>query len=1208
MIDDYQYLLLWDDRQSAQSLDALEDVCRRQWGPDAAAHLSDALSVLLAGRYIRSEGGHWRLTDAGLRKQRSVPRPAIRRQQKPHTQAVGPSVEGSSARESGAVNASAIEPLQPQRPTPLAPSGETFGPAAVRRNHKSAREASPRPRPPSECDVLRRLIAYYIDCVRLDERPSAVLYGNDYNRQFISISLHEAWWAERLGETIEITVPLRPAQSDFVRNLARAQQEDLFVGYPLFALPPDADRSGLIVPMCCIPATAEQEDTTLRVTLDFDEADVNGDWLQKQFRTGEERRAFLRACGLIDPEEDSGEETPADFLRLPDAISGITTFCGRALVDQPLDPQWTRPIGDFAAIAKGVHNAAVLYLGRRLVYNAGLVSELRRILASASDEDLKKTALWHIFGTGSNGPQTTAPLTEQPPSSREAAVVPFLPVNYEQEQAVRTSLQSGLTVITGPPGTGKSQVAANLLANLAVSGQSAIFASRNHKALDAVVPRLNEIVPNETILFRTKNPDTGEEFTWRNAINQILAAPVDAGAEVDHTYASAEIHDWLGRRNSLLEVAETWTVLERELGQAQRTWDDKTSSLPSAVVDLVRLGEHLPAGDVLREMESGLGVYPAAERSRWGLWLLRLWWRLRHWPAVRSRLPAIEQSAAAFGMALPPPEPTPPFVESLRAVVSTLCGHAALHELHSRITQLQTQAGSLRPLTDVLQEMELVLERLRERAPGLLHACLRRRFSHLAPQERQRLLQMRNTLDHTRDTAIGEGTRIRWQRLFQDQFDLLIRCFPLWAVPSLSARHGLPLAPAIADAAVLDEASQCDVASAIPLLYRTKRAVIIGDPNQLRPVHNMKPGRNRQLLRKHGLLTPSLAQFDFLQSSLYDLAAATPKAGEPVLLRDHFRCHPDIAAYCNSLVYKGQLRVLTDESRLRRPKGRKAGIAWTEVTGAAEAVTAGGAICQEEIGAVGRELNRLLVEDRFSGTVGVVTPFREQANRIRDWAESNIPADLLRKADFIAATADGFQGDQRDVILCSPVYQPGLPRGAEWYVTSKDTRNLWNVAISRAQALLHVFGNRQMCLQSDVNHLVLLAKLSLTPPSYDPGKPVFESMWERRLYDALVAVGLAPFTQYPLAGCRLDLAFRDARLDVEVDGERFHRDAQGRRKAEDLWRDLAIRGAGWTVMRFWVYELREDMAGCVRKIQDRLTSLSERVTPCREEDGTVTDA
>jgi len=113
---------------------------------------------------------------------------------------------------------------------------------------------------------------------------------------------------------------------------------------------------------------------------------------------------------------------------------------------------------------------------------------------------------------------------------------------------------------------------------------------------------------------------------------------------------------------------------------------------------------------------------------------------------------------------------------------------------------------------------------------------------------------------------------------------------------------------------------------------------------------------------------------------------------------------------------------------------------------------------------------------------------------------------------------------------------------------------------------------------------------------------VFESVWERRLYEACVDAGLSPITQYPLAGCRLDLAFPEARLDVEVDGERYHRDATGRRKAEDLWRDLTIRAAGWFPLRFWVYELRDDMAGRVRCIQEHLTThVGDRET-CYDKD------
>jgi very-short-patch-repair endonuclease len=550
----------------------------------------------------------------------------------------------------------------------------------------------------------------------------------------------------------------------------------------------------------------------------------------------------------------------------------------------------------------------------------------------------------------------------------------------------------------------------------------------------------------------------------------------------------------------------------------------------------------------------------------------------------------IRPAAEAIEIAWPPLVCGSEAIEALREALKILQKYAGLHKLHERIERLQVEVKACRPLAEIRSEMEALLCRIREKAPGLLEAALRKRFGQLCAQERQRLLQVRNALSLMQSGSAGEGMRIRWQRFFEDQFTLLVHCFPLWAIPNLSARHGLPLAPAIVDTVVLDEASQCDIASAIPLLYRARRAIVIGDPNQLRPVHNMRGARNEHLMRKHGLLTPQLAHCDFLQSSLYDVAAASPAVGEPILLRDHFRCHPDIASYCNRLVYGGQLRVLTDASRLRVPRGRKPGIVWTEITGTAESGGPSGAICREEIEAVGLELQRLLSSDGYEGTIGVVTPFREQAKRINDWAAKNLPADALERADFVAATADGFQGDQRDVILCSPVYQPGVPRGSEWYITSRETRNLWNVAISRARALLHVIGNRQMCLQSEALHLRLLASPSSPSSDAGHGKPVFESVWERHLYEACANAGLAALTQYPLAGCRLDLAFPKARLDVEVDGERYHRDVTGRRKAEDLWRDLTIRAAGWTPLRFWVYELRDDMEKCVQQIRAHIES------------------
>jgi superfamily I DNA and/or RNA helicase len=62
---------------------------------------------------------------------------------------------------------------------------------------------------------------------------------------------------------------------------------------------------------------------------------------------------------------------------------------------------------------------------------------------------------------------------------------------------------------------------------------------------------------------------------------------------------------------------------------------------------------------------------------------------------------------------------------------------------------------------------------------------------------------------------------------------------PGWAVTSLSAKGRVPFESGLFDLVVIDEASQCDIASVLPLLFRAKRAVIIGDPQQLRHISRL---------------------------------------------------------------------------------------------------------------------------------------------------------------------------------------------------------------------------------------------------------------------------------------------------------------------------------------------------------------------------------
>ncbi len=84
-----------------------------------------------------------------------------------------------------------------------------------------------------------------------------------------------------------------------------------------------------------------------------------------------------------------------------------------------------------------------------------------------------------------------------------AEVLPLIPLNRSQCRAVQRILERcPLTVISGPPGTGKSQVVVSLLLNAWAQGKSVLFASNNNKAVDVVRERVERFESEFPIAVR----------------------------------------------------------------------------------------------------------------------------------------------------------------------------------------------------------------------------------------------------------------------------------------------------------------------------------------------------------------------------------------------------------------------------------------------------------------------------------------------------------------------------------------------------------------------------------------------------------------------------------------------------------------------------------------------------------------------------------
>jgi very-short-patch-repair endonuclease len=470
----------------------------------------------------------------------------------------------------------------------------------------------------------------------------------------------------------------------------------------------------------------------------------------------------------------------------------------------------------------------------------------------------------------------------------------------------------------------------------------------------------------------------------------------------------------------------------------------------------------------------------------------------------------------------------------------------------------------------------------------------------LGPEERKllseyaSLLQMIATGDR-----YDEGAGRRVFRRYYSLFPKVTKLLPCWAVTSLSARGRVPFEAGLFDLVIIDEASQCDIASALPLLFRARRAAIIGDPLQLKHVSAVAPQQDRLILAAHGL-AEGHAAWAYSVNSLFDLARSLCRHEDIVNLRDHHRSHRDIIAFSNRHFYRGGLRIATDHESLKRARATGAAVHWIDVRGKVVRPAAGGAVNTFEAEAVVQQLRKLVLNEGYSGAIGVVTPFRAQANRIRTLVHHDTELSRqLASLQFVVDTVHGFQGDERDVMFFSPVVSAGVGESTLRFLKSHG--NLFNVAITRARSELIVVGDRRAALDSGVNYLASFAEYThnLAPeescvlahslgPEYPPvAHPEFVSEWERIFYRAMHAAGLRPIPQYEEAPYTLDFALLAGgrKLDVEVDGENYHRNWDGELCRRDQIRSRRLSDSGWDILRFWVYEIRDDLEGSVRRVQ-----------------------
>lgn len=275
-------------------------------------------------------------------------------------------------------------------------------------------------------------------------------------------------------------------------------------------------------------------------------------------------------------------------------------------------------------------------------------------------------------------------------------------------------------------------------------------------------------------------------------------------------------------------------------------------------------------------------------------------------------------------------------------------------------------------------------------------------------------------------------------------FKSILDVLPVWCVTATDVSHSLPMLAGLFDVVIIDEASQCDIATTFPLLYRAKRAVVVGDDKQLKYLSFMQDSVNKAHMKS----IPDRYTYicNYRENSVYDFANYFSKGN--VLLETQYRGNSYMMSFSNKKFYNGVIKNVNSfipNIMYPDPIG---------VVHVADAKTEAKKTRNTvEAQAVMEKVKEIVMQEEVEGklkrtTIGILSPFREQVKLLESMVTKIFPLETIRKHNITVGTAHSFQGEERDVMLISWTIADNSPVQLFTFINNP---NLFNVSITRAQ-------------------------------------------------------------------------------------------------------------------------------------------------------------
>lgn len=307
------------------------------------------------------------------------------------------------------------------------------------------------------------------------------------------------------------------------------------------------------------------------------------------------------------------------------------------------------------------------------------------------------------------------------------------------------------------------------------------------------------------------------------------------------------------------------------------------------------------------------------------------------------------------------------------------------------------------------------------------------------------------------------------QEVIRNLWNTLFLCFPVITTTLDSfCKRCFHLIPEYIDLELIDEAGQILPHNLISSLYRAKKAVIVGDVNQIEPIYN---NVNRNFYQNQEVIGEKFEDIKIEENSIQTLANKNTDIlnnEENIILNDHYRCEKNIINFSNQNVYENKLNIHVKDN-LDKPFFNN--MIALDVRGKRTKRDSQNGSKNEnkiEVEACIQAIKYIKEQDKKNPSIAIVTPFLEQKSLL----ESRLKSEGLSE-EIKVGTVHAFQGQEKDYIIFTPTLDAIEPKWAVKFIGNKC--NMLNVAVTRAKKQFIYIGNLDVAEQTE-NYTAKLIK------------------------------------------------------------------------------------------------------------------------------------